>query len=109
MRYADVVDRGRLRVFRWIGRFVRVRSTRESDTIANVRTATATMLIAFALFAVFASHGMCRVARDLPGNAVSDMLVAAADGWDALMQQLGPARLRPAVREALEAVRNVRW
>ena len=82
---------------------------RTPDTAGNVRTAAAAMLIAFAIFLVFESDGLRHFTRDLPGNAVTDRLVEAADNWHALMRRLGPARLQPAVRETFDRVREIRW
>jgi len=75
----------------------------------NARKATAAMLVAFALFAVFYSEGATRFARDLPGNALTDVLVNTADTWHRLMEDLGPARLAPAVREAFERSHSLSW
>jgi hypothetical protein len=83
--------------------------TRTPDTAGNVRTAAGAMLIAFALFLVFESEGLRHFTRDLPGNAVTDMLVEGADNWHALMERLGPARLEPAIRETFDQVRKTRW
>ncbi|MEJ2378286.1 MAG: hypothetical protein P8Y71_23845, partial [Pseudolabrys sp.] len=65
---------------------------RVPDTAANARTAGAAMLIAFTIFLVFESEGLRHFTRDLPGNAVTDVMVEAADSWHALMERLGPAR-----------------
>jgi hypothetical protein len=83
--------------------------TRTPDSAANARSAAGAMLIAFALFLVFESEGLRRFTRDLPGNAVTDVMVEAADGWHALMERLGPARVQPAVRELFDRVREIRW
>ena len=92
----------------------RVRSTRSSaghrpDTAANVRSVALAMAVAAALLAVFNSSEMRVFARGLPGNAVTDVLVAGADRWHALMLELGPARLRPAVRDMFSAIRSAGW
>lgn len=79
------------------------------DTTANVRGAVLAMLIAFALFLVFGSRGLRHFTRDLPGNAVTDVMVNAADRWHALMLRLGPAHVAPAVWDAFEQVRRLRW
>lgn len=79
------------------------------DTAANARVAATAMLIAFALFLLFESQGLRHFARDLPGNAVTDKMVEAADRWHALMLQLGPARVQPAVRDTFERLRDIRW
>lgn len=75
----------------------------------NARKATAAMLVAFALFAVFYSEGATRFARDLPGNALTDVLVNTADAWHRLMEDLGSARLAPAVRDAFERLHGLSW
>jgi hypothetical protein len=82
---------------------------RAPDTGANVRIAAAAMLIAFAIFLVFESEGLRHFARDLPGNAVTDAMVEAADTWHALMRRLGPASVQPALREVFDRVREIRW
>jgi hypothetical protein len=79
------------------------------DSAVNARRAAGAMLIAFALFLIFESQGLRRFTRDLPGNAVTDVLVRGADGWHGLMERLGPARVQPAVREVLERVRAIHW
>ena len=94
--------------------FARFRLTRPSagkspDTIANVRSVALAFAIAAVLLAVFNSSELRHFTRDMPGNAFTDTLVAGADQWHALMQQLGPARLRPAVREVFEAIHALRW
>jgi hypothetical protein len=82
---------------------------RGAETMANVAVAARAMAIAFAVFALFASAEMRHVARNLPGNAVSDVLVAAADRWHVMMGNLGPARVEPIVRNAFDALRDKRW
>ena len=82
---------------------------RKSDTAANVRSVGMAMAVAAALLAVFNSSEMRSFARDLPGNPLTDALVAGADWWHAVMLDLGPAHLRPAVRDALAAVRSAGW
>jgi hypothetical protein len=67
------------------------------------------MALAGALLAVFNSSEMRVFARDLPGNAVTDRLVVGADRWHVLMLELGPARLRPWVRDAFAAIRSAGW
>lgn len=80
-----------------------------TDTLANVGVAIRAMTIAFVVFALFGSAEMRHVARNLPGNAVSDVLVEAADRWHIMMRHLGPALLQPAVRNAFDALRDKRW
>jgi hypothetical protein len=79
------------------------------ETMTNVRRAGIAMLVAFALMAVLNSSGLKSWARDLPGGWVADQAVAGADAWHALMLALGPAEVRPAVHEAFESVRLIRW
>ncbi len=79
------------------------------DSAVQARRAAVAMLVAFALFALFDSRGIRAFVRDLPGNAVTDTLVTAADGWHTLMQRLGPAALAPAVRERFDRWREVKW
>jgi hypothetical protein len=79
------------------------------ETRANVRVATGAMLIAFAIFTLFGSADMRHAARNLPGNAISDVLVDAADRWHATMERLGPAKLRDIVRNAIDDFRMAQW
>lgn len=79
------------------------------DTAVNVRRAAIAMAVGFVLFALFESNGIRHVTRNLPGNHVSDVLVEAADQWHALMLQLGPARVGPAVWSAFEDLRSLNW
>ena len=81
----------------------------KTATAANVRAATAAMLTAFALFGVFGSQGIRHFARDLPGNAMTDLAVRAADRWHALMLDFSPGRVEPALRNAVERLRALRW
>jgi hypothetical protein len=80
-------------------RFVRPSAGAESETAGNIRSVTMAMVIAAALLAVFNSIELRGFVRDLPGNAATDTLVAAADRWHVLMLELGPAHMRPAVRD----------
>ncbi len=79
------------------------------DSAGNARRAAGAMLIAFALFLVFESEGLRRFSRDLPGNALTDLLVYNSDRWHGLMERLGPAQVQPAVRDVLERVRAIHW
>jgi hypothetical protein len=90
-------------------RFARTAEGSKPDSAANVRNTVVAMLIAFAVFFVFESEGIRHFARDLPGNAATDLMVRAADGWHALMERLGPAHVQPAVREQFERIRYLRW
>jgi hypothetical protein len=80
-----------------------------TDTAANVGVAIRTMAVAFAVFALFGSSEMRHAARNLPGNAVSDVLVEGADRWHLLMQRLGPALVQPVVHNAFDKLRDKRW
>ena len=51
---------------------------RAPDSVA-ARSAVATMLIAFAFFLVFESEGLRHFTRDLPGDAVTEVMANAAD------------------------------
>ena len=81
----------------------------DPGTAATARYAARAMLVAFAVVLLFNSEGTARFARDLPGNAATDVLVDAADRWHGLMQRLGPARLGPAVRDAFARIHDLRW
>jgi hypothetical protein len=96
-------SRGLLPTLRW------ARAGARTDSAANARRAAVAMLIAFALFALFDSRGIRSFARDLPGNAATDVMVDAADRWHALMQRLGPATLAPAVRDRFDRLREIGW
>ena len=90
-------------------RFVRPSSGPEADTAANVRSVALAMMVAALVLAIFNSSELRGFTRDLPGNAVTDVLVEGADRWHALMLALGPAHLRPAVREVFAAIRSAGW
>ena len=92
-----------------IRRIGRAKAADDPETMANVRGAAIAMLIAFAVFALFESEGIRHFTRDLPGNAMTDILVRGADRWHALMEDLGPARLEPAVRDNFDRIRLIRW
>jgi len=79
------------------------------DSTRNARKAVLAMLVAFALFAVFYSQGATRFARNLPGNAVTDIVVNTADAWHALMLETGPARLAPAIRGVFRYLHDLAW
>jgi hypothetical protein len=79
------------------------------ETMANAGVAIRAMIIAALVFALFGSGEMRHAARNLPGDAVSDVLVNAADGWHLMMQRLGPALVEPAVRNAFDSLRDKRW
>lgn len=79
------------------------------DTAANVRSALVAMLVAFSLFALFDSKGIRHFARDLPGNAATDIIVDAADRWNGWMQALGLSHVGPAVRDVFDVVRDISW
>ncbi len=83
-------------------------ATNDAST-ANARKAAAAMLTAFALFAVFYSQGAAHFARNLPGNAVTDVLVNAADAWHGLMMDMGPAHLAPAIRGLFQDLHDLSW
>jgi hypothetical protein len=79
------------------------------ETMANVGVAIRAMMIAVLVFMLCGSAEMRHAARNLPGDAVSDLLVEAADGWHLMMQRLGPALIEPAVRNAFDSLRDKRW
>lgn len=79
------------------------------ETMRNVRRAGVAMLVAFALMAIFNSSGLSSWARDLPPGWIADEAVAAADAWHALMIELGPASVQPALRDAVEFARKRSW
>ena len=83
--------------------------TGNDDSSRNARKTTMAMLAAFALFAVFYSQGATTFARNLPGNALTDVLVNTADAWHDLMLDLGPAHLSPTVRDFFERLHSLSW
>ncbi|HEU5018178.1 MAG TPA: hypothetical protein VFT69_09425, partial [Pseudolabrys sp.] len=91
-----------------IRRIGRKTATSDPASMANVRNTAVIMVIAFALFALFESEGIRHFARNLPGNAFTDILVRDADRWHALMERLGPAQVGPAVRDAFDWLRGIR-
>ncbi len=97
------------RSLRPIRRIGKAEVASDPESMGNARRAATAMLIAFALFALFESEGIRHFTRDLPGNAVTDVLVRGADRWHALMEDLGPARLQPAIRDGFDWLRRVRW
>jgi hypothetical protein len=94
---------------RHIRRFGRSPEGHIPDTRGNARSSLAIMLVAALVLAVFASRELRLFARDLPGNRVTDVLVAAADGWHGAMQRLGPARISPAIRRIFQRWRDASW
>ncbi len=92
-----------------IRRIGRAKAPSDAESMSNVRGAAIAMLIAFAVFALFESEGIRHFTRDLPGNAVTDVLVRGADQWHALMLELGPARVQPAVQDAFDHIRRIGW
>lgn len=105
-------ERHRFRVT--VRRFGRIRLGRSStgsshDTAANARSVALAMAVAAILLAVFNSSEMRAFARDLPVNSFTDVLVEGADQWHALMMEIGPARLRPVVREVFSTIRSATW
>ena|SRR5690348_41719 len=90
-------------------RFARTSEGAKPNSAANARSAAGAMLIAFAIFFLFESEGIRHFTRDLPGNAVTDVMVHAADRWHALMKHLGPAQAQPAIRDVFEWIRAIRW
>ncbi|ARP98523.1 hypothetical protein [Pseudorhodoplanes sinuspersici] len=67
------------------------------------------MLIAFVLMALFNSSDLRSFTRDLPGNWLTDQLVAYSDQWHELMLALGPAHAQPAVRDVFDDIHELRW
>ena len=92
-----------------IRRIGRAKAPSDAESMSNVRGAAVAMLIAFSLFALFESEGIRHFTRDLPGNAFTDVLVRGADHWHALMEELGPARVQPAVQDTFDRLRHIRW
>lgn len=92
-----------------VRRIGRTNAAADPESMANARGAAIAMLVAFALFALFQSQGIRHFTRDLPGNAFTDVLVRGADRWHALMEELGPARVEPAVRDGFDWIRHIRW
>lgn len=81
----------------------------DAESMWNVRRAIGGILIAIFLLAIFNSEGFTIYARDLPGNAFSDMVVAAADQWNELMTDLGLTRVAENIREAFLNLKETQW
>jgi len=82
---------------------------RDAGIVVTVRRTFLALLLAVLIMAVFNSSQLERYASDLPVNSVSDRLVNWTGQWHELMLELGPAKVRPAVRDMLETVRAQRW
>lgn len=80
-----------------------------SVTMSNIRRGLGAMLIATMLLGLFNSEGLTIYARDLPGNAFSDAVVALADDWHDLMLDLGLTRVTEVVREAFLSFKETEW
>ena len=105
-------ERARLwfsRSLRPVRRVGRTKAAADPESTSNARGAAIAMLVAFTLFALFESEGVRHFTRDLPGNAFTDVLVRGADHWHTLMQELGPARVQPAVRDGFDCIRHIQW
>jgi len=77
------------------------------ETGRVVRNTTIAMLVATGLLLVFNSHGLSVYARDLPPNAFSDQVFAAASRWHNTMQDVGLAAPKATVRDAMEWLREL--
>ena len=106
----------RLAAIRWLphglARFYVSRAptkVRMTETRANVQACVLILGMSFALMGVFNSRDLRSFTRDLPGGWFSDQLVIGADRWHDWMLELGPARVRPAVRELFESLHEMNW
>ena len=84
---------------------------REQDavTASNVRRGLGAMLIAVVILALLNSNGFTTYARDLPGNAFSDWVVAMADQWNELMIATGLTTVADDIREIFLSFKELEW
>lgn len=84
---------------------------REEDaiTVSNVRRGLGAMLIAVAILALLNSNGFTTYARDLPGNAFTDWVVAMADQWNELMIATGLTNVADDIREIFLSFKELEW
>lgn len=87
----------------------RVEAPEEDMTMSNFRRGLGAMLIAIVILALFNSAGFTTYARDLPGNAFSDRLVAVADRWDDIMIELGLTSVSEEVRRIFLDLKETQW
>lgn len=78
-------------------------------TIASVRNAGVTMIVAAAVLLVFNSTGLQSWTRNLDGNTMTDRWVAETDSWHEAMRRLGFAAPKAAVQTAVFEVREWAW
>lgn len=64
------------------------------------------MLFSVTLGLLFASDAIVSYCYDLPANALTDRIVAAAEEWQRTMQDLGLADLAQRVRDFVAALRQ---
>lgn len=81
----------------------------ENATRQSIRRGVISMLVAAAVLLVFNSAGLRSWARGLPGNAVTDVLVEAADRWHGIMQRVGFATAMDVVQDAVAEFREQPW
>jgi hypothetical protein len=81
----------------------------QDATRANVRAAVIVFLTAGAVFALFGSGEMVSMSYDLPENAWTAPLVAAAERWHGAMEMLGTAGFSQSVRDAVADLRAIWW
>ena len=83
--------------------------TADSVTPQSVRNGVISMLVAAVVLLAFNSVGLRTWAHGLPGNAASDILVAGADRWHAMMRRAGLATAMMTVQDAVAAFRDQGW
>ena len=78
-------------------------------TASNIRRGLGAMLIAVVFLAFLNSNGFTTYARDLPGNAFSDLVVAMADQWNELMSAAGLTTVADDIREIFLSFKEMEW
>lgn len=81
----------------------------DKATGLSVRDGVIIMTIASLILLFFNSDGLRLWARNLPGNAASDVLVNAADDWHELMVQTGFAAPKRVVQQLVTGTQDLEW
>ena len=76
---------------------------------ANVRAALIIFVTALAFMAIFLSDSLRTWAYDLPENAFTESVVAAAEQWHAWMEGIGAAEASAAVSSEVQALHDAQF
>ena len=76
---------------------------------ANVRAALIIFVTALAFMAMFLSDSLRTWAYDLPENALTEQLVAAAERWHGWMEDIGAAAASAAVSSEVQALHDAQF